>query len=81
MAALRMILLAYLGSAPPLTELVKAGVLEGALTDRGWLHAGIAGTAAAYGILANAEPVPAAGLLSLLDNAPFSDPADLFVAR
>jgi hypothetical protein len=41
MAASRMILLAYLGSAPPPTELVKAGVLEGALTDQGLLHAGI----------------------------------------
>jgi hypothetical protein len=32
MAALRMILLAYLGDAPPLTELVKTGVRDGALT-------------------------------------------------
>jgi hypothetical protein len=42
MAALRMILLAYLGDAPPLTELVKTGVREGVLTSRGWLHSGIA---------------------------------------
>jgi hypothetical protein len=42
MAALRMILLAYRRPAPPLTELVRIGVREGALTGRGWLHAGIA---------------------------------------
>ena len=50
MAALRMILLAYRRSAPPLTELVALGVAEGALTGRGWLHAGIARLADRFGI-------------------------------
>jgi Peptidase_C39 like family len=70
MAALRMILLAYLGTAPTLTELVQAGVSQGALTDRGWLHASIAGMAASYGIPAKAEPAPADELPGLLDDAP-----------
>jgi hypothetical protein len=70
MAALRMILLAYLGDAPSLTELVTTGVREGALTSRGWLHAGIARLAAGYGIAASAEAVSAAELTGCLDAAP-----------
>jgi hypothetical protein len=70
MAALRMILLAYLGDAPPLTELVKTGVREGALTGRGWLHAGIARLAASFGIPAAAEAVTADELPSRLAAAP-----------
>ena len=70
MAALRMILLAYLGDAPPLTELVKAGVRDGALTDRGWLHAGIARLAASFGIPAAAEAVTADELPARLAAAP-----------
>jgi hypothetical protein len=70
MAALRMILLAYLGDAPPLTELVKTGVREGALTERGWLHAGIARLAASFGIPAAAEPVSADELPARLAAAP-----------
>jgi hypothetical protein len=70
MAALRMILLAYLGDAPPLTDLVRTGVREGALTSRGWLHAGIARLAAGYGIAASAEGISAAELTGRLDAAP-----------
>jgi hypothetical protein len=70
MAALRMIMLAYLGDAPPLTELVRRGVREGALTDRGWLHAGIASMAGNYGIPAAAEAVPATDLPARLDIGP-----------
>jgi Peptidase C39 family len=70
MAALRMILLAYLGDAPPLTELVRQGVAYGALTDRGWLHAGIAQMATDYGIPATAEAVPARDLPGRIADAP-----------
>ena len=70
MAALRRILLAYLGAAPPLTELVKAGVDAGALTGRGWLHAGIAQMAGSYGIPASAEAVTVTELPGRLDAAP-----------
>lgn len=70
MAALRMILLTYLGDAPPLTELVRHGVADGALTDRGWLHAGIARMAGEYGIPARAEAVPAQELPGRIAAAP-----------
>ena len=70
MAALRMILLAYLGDAPPLTELVMTGVREGALTSRGWLHAGIARLAARFGIPAAAEAAAADDLPARLKDAP-----------
>ncbi len=59
MAALRMVLLAYGRDAPALTELVKLGVKEGALTGRGWLHAGLATIATSFGVPGRAEPVPA----------------------
>lgn len=70
MAALRMILLAYLGDAPPLTELVRQGVADGALTDRGWLHAAIAQMACDHGIPASAEPVPVRDLPGRIADAP-----------
>jgi hypothetical protein len=70
MAALRMILLAFLGDAPPLTELVKTGVRDGALTDRGWLHAGIARLAGRFGIPSAAEAVTAGELPARLSDAP-----------
>jgi hypothetical protein len=70
MAALRMILLAYLGDAPPLTELLKLGVREGAHCDRGWIHAGIARLAAGFGIPASAEAVAAPDLPPRLATAP-----------
>jgi hypothetical protein len=70
MAALRMIMLAYLGTAPPLTELLKLGVEAGALTGRGWLHAGIADLASGYGIPAAAEAVAAPNLPVRLAAAP-----------
>lgn len=70
MAVLRMILLAYLGDAPPLTELVMTGVREGALTDRGWLHAGIARLTSGFGIPSAAEAVAADELPARLKDAP-----------
>jgi hypothetical protein len=70
MAALRMILLAYLGDAPPLTELILAGVRDSALSDRGWVHAGIARLAASFGIPAQAEAVTADELPVRLKEAP-----------
>jgi len=70
MAALRMILLAYRRPAPPLTELVALGVREGALTDRGWLHAGIAHLAGGFGIPARAQAVTAPDLPGQLAAAP-----------
>jgi hypothetical protein len=70
MAALRMILLAYRRPAPPLTELVALGVREGALTDRGWLHAGIARLADGFGIPARAQAITAPDLPGQLAAAP-----------
>ena len=70
MAALRMILLAYRRPAPPLTELVALGVPEGALTGRGWLHAGIARLAERFGIPARAQAVAAPDLPGHLAAAP-----------
>jgi hypothetical protein len=70
MAALRMILLAYRRPAPPLTELVALGIAEGALTGRGWLHAGIARLAGRFGIPARAQAVAAADLPGHLAAAP-----------
>lgn len=70
MAALRMILLAYLGDAPPLTELILTGVRDNALTGRGWLHAGIARLATGFGIPAAAEAVTADELPARLKEAP-----------
>ena len=43
----------------PLTELVRLGVREGALTSRGWLHVGIARLAERFGIPARAQAVTA----------------------
>jgi hypothetical protein len=70
MAALRMILLAYLGGAPPLTELILTGVRDNALSDRGWVHAGIARLATSFGIPAEAEAVIADELPIRLKEAP-----------
>lgn len=70
MAALRMILLAYRRAAPSLTELVTLGVQQGAMTNRGWLHAGIARLAAGFGIPARAEAVTAPDLIGQLSAAP-----------
>jgi hypothetical protein len=70
MAALRMILLAYRRTAPSLTELVRLGVHHGALTDQGWLHAGIARLAEGFGIPARALAAGAPDLPGYLDAAP-----------
>jgi len=70
MAALRMILLAYGADAPVLTELVAAGVRDGALAGRGWVHAGIAAMAARHGVAAEAVPAEAGDLPALLEAAP-----------
>ncbi|WP_127359079.1 C39 family peptidase [Actinacidiphila soli] len=70
MAALRMILLAYGREAPSVTELLKLGVKHEALTNRGWLHAGIADLATGFGVPGRAEPVAAGNLLDALADAP-----------
>ncbi|MEV6653911.1 cysteine peptidase family C39 domain-containing protein [Streptomyces sp. NPDC051219] len=70
MAALRMILLAYGREAPSVTELLKLGVKHEALTDRGWLHAGIADLATGFEVPGRAEPVTAGDLLVRLVDAP-----------
>lgn len=70
MAALRMILLAYGREAPSVTELLKLGVKHEALTDRGWLHAGIADLATGFEVPGRAEPVTAEDLLVRLADAP-----------
>jgi len=70
MAALRMILLAYGHQAPTVTELLQLGVKHEALSDRGWLHAGIASLAASFGVPGRAEPVAAGDLPSALTDAP-----------
>jgi hypothetical protein len=65
-ACLRMILLAHQRPAPPLTELLKLGVGQGALTERGWLHARIAALATSLGVPGTAEAVPAEDLTARL---------------
>jgi hypothetical protein len=70
MAALRMILLAYGREAPTVTELLHLGVKREALSERGWLHAGIADMAASFGIPGRAEPIAAGDLPAALDTAP-----------
>ena len=70
MAALRMILLAYGVEAPSVTELLQLGVKRGALTERGWLHTGIAEMATSFGVPGRAEPVAAEDLTGALDAAP-----------
>ncbi|MET8807958.1 hypothetical protein [Streptomyces sp. NPDC004546] len=70
MADLRMILLAYGKPAPTVTELLKLGVAHGALTERGWLHAGLAEIAEQLGVPGRAEPVPVGELLDRLTAAP-----------
>jgi hypothetical protein len=70
MAALRMILLAYRRPAPTVTALLKLGAARGALTDRGWLHAGLADLAGQFGVPGLAEPVPAGGLVDRLATSP-----------
>ncbi|MEV6973559.1 papain-like cysteine protease family protein [Kitasatospora sp. NPDC093806] len=70
MASLRMILLAYGQEPPTVTELVRIGVDKGALTERGWLHVGLAEIAAAFDVPGRAEPVPADELTARLAEAP-----------
>jgi hypothetical protein len=69
-AALRMILLAHHRPAPPLTELLKLGTSQGALSERGWLHAEIARLATSLGVAGRAEAVPAADLPACLEDGP-----------
>jgi hypothetical protein len=69
-AALRMILLACGQPAPPLTELVKAGVASGAYAGKlGWLHAALADMATSLGVPAQAEAVESVDLPVRLDQA------------
>lgn len=70
MAALRMILLAYGRPAPTVTELLHLGVARQALTDRGWLHRGIADIATDHAVPGRAEPVAAGELTGRLADAP-----------
>src|ERR1051326_2518583 len=70
MAALRLILLAYGQEAPSATELLHLGVKHQALSDRGWLHARIAGMAVGFGVPGRAEPIGAGDLPSALTAAP-----------
>lgn len=58
MACLRMLILAYGQDAPTVTELLKLGVDRAILTERGWLHAGIADLGATLGIPGSAEALP-----------------------
>ncbi|MEU2744669.1 hypothetical protein ABZ656_58155, partial [Streptomyces sp. NPDC007095] len=48
MAALRMILLAYTGTSPSVTELLKLGEKRGARVERGWVHAALANLAGGH---------------------------------
>jgi hypothetical protein len=70
MAALRMMLLAHHRPAPPLTELLKLGISQGALSERGWLHAEIARLATSLGVAGQAQAVLAADLPACLDDGP-----------
>ncbi|MFF3617488.1 hypothetical protein [Streptomyces sp. NPDC002580] len=70
MADLRMILLAYGRQAPSVTELLKLGVKHEILTERGWLHAGIADLATGFEVPGRAEPLAAGDLIGALADAP-----------
>lgn len=70
MADLRMILLAYGCHAPTITELLHLGVQREILTDRGWLHAGLANLAASFGVPSQAEAVHIEDFPARLTEAP-----------
>ena len=70
MAALRMILLARDIPAPSLTRLLLLGTACGALTGRGWLHAGIADVAASLGLPGRAEAIAPADLPACIKDGP-----------
>ncbi|MFJ4988760.1 C39 family peptidase [Streptomyces sp. NPDC088732] len=70
MAALRMILLAYTGQAPTVTELLHLAVKHEVMTPNGALHAGLANLAADYGVPGRAEAVDATELIDRLTDAP-----------
>ena len=70
MAALRMILLAYTGASPSVTELLKLGEKRGARVERGWVHAAIASLAGEFGVVGEAQPVPVEELGQRLADAP-----------
>lgn len=70
MACLRMILLAWHQPAPPLTDLLRLGVSQSALTSRGWLHAGIAAIATGLGVPGSAEAVTADELPGRITDGP-----------
>ncbi|MCX4461522.1 C39 family peptidase [Streptomyces sp. NBC_01728] len=65
-----LVMLAYGREALSVTELLKLGVKHEALTDRGWLHAGLADLATSYGVPGRAEPVAARDLIDRLADAP-----------
>jgi hypothetical protein len=70
MAALRMILLARRIPAPCLTELLQLGSAQGALTGRGWLHAGIAALASELGLPGRAEAIASDDLPAAIKDGP-----------
>lgn len=69
-ACLRMLLLAYGKPAPSITELLKLAVKADALSERGWIHMGLAALATERGIPAQAEPVAVEDLPLRLEVAP-----------
>ena len=69
-ACLRMLLLAYGKPAPSITELLKVAVKADALSERGWIHAGLAALATERGVPAWAEPVAVEDLPTRLEGAP-----------
>jgi ABC-type bacteriocin/lantibiotic exporter with double-glycine peptidase domain len=43
-------------AVPPIFELLQAGVESGSYTSKGWIHAGLVGLGAAYGLRGEARP-------------------------
>jgi len=70
MAALRMILLSRGLDAPSLTTLLRLGASQGALTPRGWVHAGIARLAADLGLPGRAQAIDAGNLPAAIKDGP-----------
>lgn len=70
MACLRMILLAYLGDAPPLAELLVMGARAGALSRRHPEEKGIARMASRFGVPAASEAIGPGDLPARLKEAP-----------
>ncbi|MER5644109.1 cysteine peptidase family C39 domain-containing protein [Streptosporangium sp. NPDC002524] len=69
-ATLRMVTLAYKGEAPAVVELLHLGVKHKALSERGWIHAGLAELATSVGVPARAEAVAPKDLIGAIRAAP-----------